>query len=58
MKKRLYKSETNKIFTTIKEAAEWTGLKSVSGIGQCCRGKQKTAGHHPETNEPLHWVFC
>ena len=50
--------ETNKIFTTIKEAAEWAGLKSVSGIGQCCRGKQKTAGHHPETNEPLHWVFC
>lgn len=50
--------ETNKIFTTIKEAAEWAGLKSVSGIGQCCRGKQKTAGRHPETNEPLHWVFC
>ena len=50
--------ETNKIFTTIKEAAKWAGLKSVSGIGQCCRGKQKTAGHHPETNEPLHWVFC
>ena len=49
--------ETGKIFTTIKEAAIWAGLNSVSGIGQCCRGKQKTSGKHPETGEPLHWVF-
>lgn len=49
--------ETGKIFTTIKEAANWAGLNSVSGIGQCCRGKQKTSGKHPETGEPLHWAF-
>lgn len=49
--------ETNKVFTTIKEAASWCGLNSVSGIGQCCRGKRKTSGKHPETGVPLHWKF-
>lgn len=49
--------ETGKIFTTIKEASLWAGLKSVSSIGQCCRGKQNSAGKHPETGESLHWVF-
>lgn len=49
--------ETNKIFNTIKEAAEWAGLKSVSGIGQCCRGERKTSGTHPETGVRLHWKY-
>lgn len=49
--------ETKKIFTTITEAAKWAGLNNVSGIGQCCRGKRKTSGKHPETGEPLHWIF-
>lgn len=26
-------------------------------IGDCCRGKQKSAGKHPITGEPLHWVY-
>lgn len=49
--------ETGKIFMTIKEAAEWSGLKSVSGIGQCCKRQRNTSGKHPETNEPLHWKY-
>lgn len=49
--------ETGKIFTTIKEASIWAGLSSVSGIGQVCRGKQKTAGHNPQTGESLHWEW-
>lgn len=49
--------QTGKIFTTIKEAASWAGLNSVSGIGQCCRGKQHTAGHHPVSGQSLHWRF-
>lgn len=49
--------ETGKIFTTIKEASQWAGLKSVSGIGECCKGRQKSAGKHPDTGEPLHWKY-
>ena len=55
--KKVINLETNKVFSTIKEAAAWAQLKSVSGIGQCCRGKQKTSGKHPITGEPLHWRF-
>lgn len=49
--------ETGKIFNTIKEAAMWCGLNSISGIGQCCRGKQNTSGKHPKTGIPLHWMY-
>ena len=49
--------ETGLNFSTIKEASEWAGLNSVSGIGQCCKGKQKSAGKHPITQEPLHWKY-
>lgn len=49
--------ETGKIFTTIKEASQWAGLKSVSGIGQCCRKERNTSGKHPETGISLHWIY-
>ena len=49
--------ETKKIFTTIKEASEWAGLTSTSGIGQCCLGKKKSCGKHPITKESLHWQY-
>lgn len=55
--KKVINIETNQVFSTIKEAAKWANLKSVSGIGQCCRGKAKTSGKHPETGERLHWRF-
>lgn len=55
--KKVVNLETGKIFYTIKEASEWAGLKSVSSIGQCCKGKQKTAGIHPVTKERLTWSF-
>lgn len=55
--KAVYNIETGKIFNTIKEAAGWCGLKSVSGIGQCCKGLRKTSGQHPETKMPLHWKY-
>lgn len=41
----------------IKEAAQWAGLNSVSGIGQCCRGERNVSGIHPETGEKLHWKY-
>lgn len=55
--KAVVNKQTGLIFLTIKQAAEWSGLASISGIGQCCRGKQKSAGHHPQTGIPLHWEW-
>lgn len=49
--------ETKKIFMTIKEASQWCGLKSISCIGQNCKGIKKSAGKHPITKVPLHWKF-
>ena len=49
--------ETGRIFSTIKEASEWCGLKSSGDITNCCKGKQKTAGKHPITGESLHWEY-
>lgn len=55
--KKVYNPESGQIFNTIVEAAKWCGLKSVSGIGQCCIKKQKTSGKHPITGISLHWCF-
>ena len=55
--KRVRNLETGIVFDTIKEASEWCGLKSVSGIGQCCLGKRNVSGRHPITNKPLHWEY-
>ena len=48
---------TGEIFSCLKEAAEWCGLKSPCNIGECCRGKSLTAGRHPETKEYLKWEW-
>ncbi len=50
--------ETQKIFYTIKDAAEWCNLTSESGIGQCCNKQRKTSGKHPTENYPLHWCYA
>lgn len=47
--------ETGQIFNSRKEAAEWCGLKSASGISEYLAGKKKSAGKHPITGEKLHW---
>lgn len=48
---------TGQIFSTIKEAAIWAGLKSYSKVGDVCRGKSATAGKHPDTGERLKWRY-
>lgn len=48
--------ETNEIFDNAKFAANWCNLKSSSGIIAACNGRQKSAGKHPITNIPLHWM--
>ena len=51
----VYCIEADKIFKSKKEAANWCGLKSSSGISDCIAGRKKSAGKHPETGEKLHW---
>ena len=46
--------ETQQIFPSQKEAAEWCGLKSSSGICEYLAGRKKSAGKHPVTKEKLH----
>ena len=48
---------TGEIFTTIEEGAEHYGIKSSSNITNCCKGKKKSCGKHPTTNEPLVWKY-
>lgn len=49
--------ETGQVFPTIKEASLWLGHKSVSGIGQCCKGIKKSCGVDKKTGEKLHWAY-
>ena len=45
--------ETKQIFTTIKEAKQWCG----GDITQHLKGRSKSAGKHPITNDKLHWMY-
>ena len=47
---------TQMVFKTRKEASEWCGV-SGGAISMCCTHKRKTAGKHPNTNEPLKWMY-
>lgn len=49
--------ETGEIFETVSAATQWCGLKNVSSISGCCKGKGKSAGRHPVTGERLHWEY-
>lgn len=46
--------ETQQLFATIKEAEEWLGKGSII---MHLKGKAKSAGKHPITNEKLHWMY-
>jgi len=52
----VYCVELNEIFWGQQEAVEKYGFNRCC-IGDCCRGKQKTAGKHPVTGEPLLWKY-
>jgi regulator of replication initiation timing len=47
---------TGMTFDSIKEAAEYYGMKSANGISKCCNGKQKSAGKH--NGQKLEWQFA
>ena len=48
---------TKELFPSTVEAAKWAHIKSRSNITDCCLGKRKSAGKHPETGEKLHWRY-
>ena len=49
---------TKQVFNSIKEAGEWTKVKTAkSNIGACCKGTRKYCGKHPITGEKLEWMF-
>ena len=48
---------TKQLFPSTVEAAKWAHIKSRSNITDCCLGKRKSAGKHPETGEKLYWRY-
>ena len=46
--------ETKQAFDTIKDAQEWLGKGNIS---QHLKGRAKSAGKHPITKQPLHWMY-
>lgn len=53
----IYCIELNRCFRGSREAERETKIKHES-IVVCCSGKTKSAGKHPETGEPLHWLYA
>ena len=47
---------TNEIFDTLLDASETYNIYYESII-LCCRGKRKSAGRHPKTNEKMVWRY-
>ncbi len=52
--KRVICVTTGEIFNCILEAEE---KYNTSHISECCKGKRKTAGKHPDTGEKLIWEY-
>ena len=45
---------TNELFDTATQAE----IKyNICKVGECCNGNRKSAGKHPETGEPLKWIW-
>ena len=54
--KRVLCVNTNEEFDSIKDASIKFGI-NASSICQCCGEFRRSAGKHPETNEPLIWKY-
>lgn len=48
---------TEDIFEGTTEAKSYFGLKEHVRVSDVCNGKARTAGKHPDTNEPLRWMY-
>lgn len=49
--KKVQCMETGEVFQSMRDAAEWCGLKRETGISQCCSGVRNTAGGY-------HWELA
>lgn len=56
MCRKVYSLELDEEFYSAIDAHDKYGV-SAQGISNCCNGKQKTAGRHPITGEPLTWEY-
>ena len=54
--KPCYCVELDITYGSVKEAEEINGI-GHGGVSATLRGKQKYAGKHPVTGEPLHWEW-
>ena len=50
-------TNTGEVFDNMREAIGWCGVKTKSGVCNCCQGKADYAGYHPVTGEKLHWMY-
>lgn len=55
-KKKVYCIELNKIFPSMLEASSELNIYRT-GISQSCNKSKASAGKHPITNKPLHWLY-
>lgn len=46
-----------KIFNSLKEASEYCGVKTTSGISLSCKYPFRTSGFDPKTSEPIRWMY-
>ena len=56
-KKKIICITTGEVFNSITEAINKYDLSTCGQIAKCCKGKQKTAGKHPQTGEKLTWKY-
>ena len=49
--------ETGEEFENAISGARYGGVEKGTGVLNCCRGKAKYCGAHPETKKKLHWMF-
>lgn len=48
---------THTVFNSAKDASDYYNIGRQSYISQCCKGKGKTSGVHPETKDRLQWKY-
>lgn len=49
--------DTGELFPSCKDAAMYAGVRPAT-MGDCLHGRQKCAGKHSETSNPLHWAYA
>lgn len=56
-KKKVICTTTNQVFDGLTDAIKYFNMCKGARIDAVCRGTRKSAGKHPETNEPLKWMY-